>query len=140
MDKQDIFIKNIKIGKVRNLQDIDISISETEKKHLILTGKNGSGKTSLLESMRDYFGRNFLNNHSIRLSFNMQLNEFLSVYIPAKRSLNMDVPKSIEKVDVNSNLSIDSDLSRDFLKYIIFSSIKLLPPINLMIFLPRPIF
>ena len=28
-------------------------LSDTERKHLILTGKNGSGKTSLLEAIRE---------------------------------------------------------------------------------------
>lgn len=45
------FISHIIIKKVRHLQDIGIHISEGSKKHLILTGKNGSGKTSLLNSL-----------------------------------------------------------------------------------------
>jgi predicted ATPase len=40
---------------VRHLENLDIELSETERKHLIITGKNGSGKTSLLEVMRGYF-------------------------------------------------------------------------------------
>jgi predicted ATP-binding protein involved in virulence len=48
---QDVFITNIHIKKVRHLENVDIKLSDTERKHLILTGKNGSGKTSLLESM-----------------------------------------------------------------------------------------
>ena len=47
------FIKKIKINNVRHLKNIEILISETQKKHLILTGKNGSGKTSVLEVLRD---------------------------------------------------------------------------------------
>jgi predicted ATPase len=50
---QDVFITKIHIGKLRHLAHIDIVLSDTERKHLILTGKNGSGKTSLLEAMRD---------------------------------------------------------------------------------------
>ncbi len=46
---QDIFITKIKINEVRNIKDFEINLSETERKHLIITGKNGSGKTSLLE-------------------------------------------------------------------------------------------
>ena len=47
----DVFITRIHIGKVRHLKNVDIELCENEKKHLILTGKNGSGKTSLLEEM-----------------------------------------------------------------------------------------
>ena len=46
------FIKSIKINKVRHLENIEIPISEIQKKHLILTGKNGSGKTSILEALK----------------------------------------------------------------------------------------
>lgn len=49
---QDIFITKIKIKEVRNIKDFEINLSETERKHLIITGKNGSGKTSLLESIK----------------------------------------------------------------------------------------
>jgi len=48
---ENTFIKSIRVGKVRHLENILIDISDTQRKHLILTGKNGSGKTSLLEAM-----------------------------------------------------------------------------------------
>jgi recombinational DNA repair ATPase RecF len=48
------FITEINIKKVRHLENIDIVLGD-EKKHLILTGKNGSGKTSVLEEF-ELFG------------------------------------------------------------------------------------
>lgn len=50
---QDAYITEIHINKVRHLENVDIPLSKTERKHLIITGRNGSGKTSLLETMRD---------------------------------------------------------------------------------------
>lgn len=47
----DLYIKDIHIDKVRNLENIDIKVSDKEKKHILITGKNGSGKTSLLDAM-----------------------------------------------------------------------------------------
>lgn len=44
----DIYIRKISIDKVRHLENLDIPICNDNRKHLILTGKNGSGKTSLL--------------------------------------------------------------------------------------------
>jgi predicted ATP-binding protein involved in virulence len=44
----DIFITAIEVKKVHNIENFTIPLSETERKHLIITGKNGSGKTSLL--------------------------------------------------------------------------------------------
>ena len=49
------YIKKIHIGQVRHLKDVDIPICEDKCRHLILTVRNGSGKTSLLEAMREYF-------------------------------------------------------------------------------------
>lgn len=51
---ENLFITNIRIDKVRHLTDINIPLSENERKHLILTGKNGSGKTSVLEAIKSY--------------------------------------------------------------------------------------
>ena len=48
---KEIFIKNIKINKVRHLKDINIPVCENKCKHIIFTGKNGSGKTSVLNSI-----------------------------------------------------------------------------------------
>lgn len=48
-----LFIKEIQIEKVRHLSDIVIPISPdgSDFKHVIITGKNGSGKTSLLDAI-----------------------------------------------------------------------------------------
>lgn len=43
-----VFIQKIIIDKVRRIENFEIPLSTTSKKHLIITGKNGSGKTSLL--------------------------------------------------------------------------------------------
>ncbi|MDX9883028.1 MAG: AAA family ATPase [Prolixibacteraceae bacterium] len=50
----DLFLTRIHINKVFHLENIEIEIDELEKKHLILTGKNGSGKTSVLEAIADF--------------------------------------------------------------------------------------
>lgn len=47
---EQIFITSFTIEKVRHLRDIFIPLSENHLKHLILTGKNGSGKTSVVEA------------------------------------------------------------------------------------------
>lgn len=51
---EEVFIEKITIKHVRHLQNLDIMLSADERKHLILTGKNGSGKTSVLNEIRDY--------------------------------------------------------------------------------------
>jgi len=49
-----IFLSELKIEHVRHLKNITISLSDKKIKHLILTGKNGSGKTSVLEALARY--------------------------------------------------------------------------------------
>lgn len=48
---EQIFVSNIKINKVRHLNNITIGLSSQERKHLVITGKNGSGKTSFLDAI-----------------------------------------------------------------------------------------
>lgn len=49
------FIKNIHINKLFHLNDIDIPIANEKSPHLLITGKNGSGKTVLLNAISDFF-------------------------------------------------------------------------------------
>lgn len=47
---EQIFMTELSIPRVRHLRNISIPLSAEGRKHLILTGKNGSGKTSVLEA------------------------------------------------------------------------------------------
>lgn len=48
---ENFFISELKIEHVRHLRNIRIPLSDEKMKHLILTGKKGSGKTSVLEAL-----------------------------------------------------------------------------------------
>ena len=48
------FITALHICHVRHLKDIEIPLSTEKRKMLILTGKNGSGKTSVLEALEAF--------------------------------------------------------------------------------------
>lgn len=52
---EQVFLTDIEIKKVRHLENISIPLDKEKRKHLILTGKNGSGKTSVLEALVKYF-------------------------------------------------------------------------------------
>jgi predicted ATP-binding protein involved in virulence len=57
----DLFISKIHIEKLRHLENVTIDLSSEEKKHLVITGKNGSGKTSLLNSIESFFANTCIN-------------------------------------------------------------------------------
>ena len=48
------YIKNIHINKVRHLRDINIPLEKEDYPHLMITGKNGSGKTSLFNAIANH--------------------------------------------------------------------------------------
>ena len=139
------FITKIQVDKVRHLVNVGITLSESERQHLILTGKNGSGKTSLLEAIRDYVierqhktnlkqeeGRvsSELNNaqrrvnkefQGVGIDFSGNINNLFGVtfaYLSAGRS-SLLVPKAIEPIEEWGKTYISRNASKDFLKYIL---------------------
>jgi predicted ATP-binding protein involved in virulence len=171
---KNIFITKINVHKVRFLENMEIPLSDTDPKHLILTGKNGSGKTSLLEALRTKIlleTRNSVhkeysaygvqmklfpisNGHlqlfptfdeqkklfpnlygkeitppDVDVSYNTQdfiIHHVMFAYIPAKRQLKLDEPKTIEKTELHGQTVITNDLSNHFLKYILHLHYQLL--------------
>lgn len=47
----DVFLTKVNIKSVWHLRNIEIPLGEHRCRHLILTGKNGSGKTSVLNAL-----------------------------------------------------------------------------------------
>ena len=150
---QNIFVTKIHIGKVRHLKNVDIALSDTQRKHLILTGKNGSGKTSLLKAMSAYVLRkqyesggndiyNMWNHHyaelqkiedpGVAISFSQQSINFFDsmfVFIAADRS-KLIVPTAIEAVEIKGKTVVERNASRDFLKYVLHLDYQLYGAIN----------
>lgn len=62
------YITRIKINRLKHLENISIDLSEKEPKHLLLTGKNGVGKTTTINSIKSWL-RNIENGNlsSIRI-------------------------------------------------------------------------
>jgi predicted ATPase len=147
MAMQDLFVTNIHIGKLRHLEDIRIKLSDSERKHLILTGKNGSGKTSLLEAIKDsiflrQYGRyaeaeksdrQYLSAGSSRVEAIREADDNLAVsfstadfgylgeifvYVPAERN-KIEVPTAIEPVELGGKAVVTRNASKSFLKYIL---------------------
>ena len=48
------YITEIKIEELRHLSNISICLKEDQRTNLLLTGKNGSGKTTVLNALKKY--------------------------------------------------------------------------------------
>ena len=77
------FITALHINHVRHLKNIEIQLSPEKRQHLILTGRNGSGKTSVLDALKWYLYL-YPYNEFERSSFLSQLKEH-----PLKRHQNI---------------------------------------------------
>lgn len=72
---ENIYISNLKIDHVRHLNNITIPLSREKIKHLIFTGKNGSGKTSVLEALSGHLNELVISDNQKLYEDNLQFFE-----------------------------------------------------------------
>ena len=136
---EDIFITDIHINKVRQLENVKIHLSDTERKHLILTGKNGSGKTSVLEELQSYFKFYFLDPSSMNQSPlgvdikitnikellpNFVDGQIILCYFPAIRINVKEVlkqPTGPQKIEIQKHYMFDDKAGVEFLQLLVNS-------------------
>jgi energy-coupling factor transporter ATP-binding protein EcfA2 len=129
------FITHIRVSKVRNIVDLDIPLSDHKRKHLIVTGKNGCGKTSLLTCINSVFDSRYASAPNQRVAINSSIEvkfsdsgrdlrglnappRFVWVFFAAKREANFSIPQGIQKVDLAAFPPFESP-SRHFIQYIV---------------------
>ena len=142
--EQEVFITDITIHKVRHLENIQIPLSKNERKHLILTGKNGSGKTSVLQSLEQYLKGKFgsqlgmlmpdsfyegfddkVQEVSLKLSPCKKINEYIShghfiiSYYGARRQTEMNSPKGLNKINLKETYGLHDHPGKEFIQYIV---------------------
>ena len=87
------YITEIRISRLRHLKDIIIPLNPENRQNLIITGKNGSGKTSLLLALRKY----------LKSINDGQLMTLVNYYIPqlseAEKKLGISQLSEIDKSD-----------------------------------------
>ena len=101
-----IYITNLKIKSLRHLHDIEIPLLD-DKKNLIITGKNGSGKTSVLDSLSKYLDS--VANNSNFDSYSSSLSYWENKLNEAKKRNDIEKMNEYEKnVNVYKNRVINS--------------------------------
>lgn len=134
---EQFFISKLKIKQVRHLRDITIPLSEQRAKHLILTGKNGSGKTSVTEALARYLNkiyigeseqafRNCQKELDIKLNNNIdeipelaEKHHYILAYYEADRMFCAEQPKHVEKVQLKDYYELTEFPRNEFVKYLL---------------------
>jgi len=124
-DPGNIFITHLEIHRIRHLKGINIHLSGEQRKHLILTGKNGSGKTSVLETLKDHLltvkseAMSVTYNSPIKMEEYYRQGNFIAAFYPAGRRIDMNVPTGLKKVVLKDKYGMDEDPGRDFIQYMV---------------------
>ena len=125
---EQLFITNLRINKVRHLNDISIPLSDEQMKHLIFTGKNGSGKTSVMEALASFFNSEFIEYVGLVIQFNKQISSiytlkqayhYVFAYYRADRTFHAEQPKHVEKVQLRDNYELQEFPRNEFVKYLL---------------------
>ncbi len=92
------FIKNIHVNNLFHLRNFDIPIEDEKTPHLIITGKNGSGKTILLNAIAEFL-ENIKNDNTLNFT---KYEEYRDIF--AKR-LNSELKDPKDLMEVKNSLN-----------------------------------
>ena len=171
---EQLFITKIILEKVRNIAYTEIPLSQEQRKHLIITGKNGSGKTTILDCLAKsldgrtgekstadlkesllfwmkqlqevtdtenlqeiddikkriahYTKRLGEVKRGIDLQFNkdeytlpllFEKGDFIIAYYKADRVFYADIPKHVEKIELQTTYTSEEVPRQNFIKYLL---------------------
>lgn len=126
------YITRIHINRLLHLENLDIPVCEGMKKHLIITGRNGSGKTVLLNAIAQLWmdcanntNQTYLEDQrlqSLQLFFDdlsscIWSDDFIFAHYKARRYPQMEEPDSPSKPILKGRNS-DESYSDQFIKFL----------------------
>ncbi|WP_286908237.1 AAA family ATPase [Clostridium sp. UBA1652] len=100
------YIEEINIIKLRHLENIHIDISSNRSKnHLILTGKNGAGKTTVLKSIKKYL-KSIEDNmyYPINIDYKKSIEYYKNRINEIDQGLNINKENPFEKQQLQDNM------------------------------------
>lgn len=142
------YIRKIHINELFHLRNIDIPIANKKAPHLIITGKNGSGKTVLLNAIADFLDnikdnttlgiRNlgekldiFIEHQHIEITeinldilnateliYSYQKGDFIMAFYEAARKVKMDEPRNPTKPVLANHAPIRKTSTNQFLNFL----------------------
>ena len=142
-----IYLTEINIRQIRHLRDVRIELSKNEKKHFLLTGINGCGKTSVLNAIIESLGihkwgfagstwkqidLNFSSDKveiKSNLSSNVDGKEIYNLYkegkiilisFPSDRKFTMNKSRTVEVVDIKSIKKITEKMNISFGQLLVY--------------------
>jgi predicted ATP-binding protein involved in virulence len=124
-----LFMTKIRVKEVFHLRDFEIDIAENDKKHLIITGKNGTGKTVLLRAVLNYLDllreRVPHNQDNVTLTFNrddvfaeIRNHDLILAYYAAERQTQMPEAINPTKPDMRPVHQIAESKTDQFLYFL----------------------
>lgn len=128
------YIREIRIDDLRHLSNIIISLNPERRQHLMITGKNGSGKTSLLMALQKYLqaindgqlteeqyknGIDVLFNECEDLDLLYKKGNFIIAFFPANRKTRIMRANGVEDIKLKDFYNIDADPGELLLKYMV---------------------
>lgn len=121
------YITEIWIEKLLHLSDIRIRLNPEKRTHLLLTGKNGSGKTSVLRAVGESL--RMINNAVMKLQVIFNEKEdieslysngrFITAFYSTDRKTAITRPQGVEEVILDQSYSVDADPGKVLLKYLV---------------------
>lgn len=142
------YIRKIHINELFHLRNIDIPIANEKAPHLIITGKNGSGKTVLLNAIADFLD-NISDNtilgvrkvgekldisiehqqidmmeinldflNATELIYSYQKGDFIMAFYEAARKVKMDEPRNPTKPVLANHAPIRKTSTNQFLNFL----------------------
>lgn len=136
------FITKVEVLKLLNIENFEIPLSEDARQHLIITGKNGTGKTTLLNNIAGFlegmalginfspdFKTHFKSFRDNKITFSDKLaktvgaikaGRFLVAYFEAKRSTKFDIPQSISKLNLDKDSNaLKNHINTHFVQHLV---------------------